>query len=907
VPERTRLHRSGLATPGSNVRMLEKAPRLGADPPHPVAPEAGPVSQAALLDDLLDEVLREQEGGWLEEALEGLRDAVAADRANGDAECQRKLVGDLGNRAALSIARACGMRLALANIVRAATQRPTAPSLSEAHAHVRGEPGASPIDVRLVFTAHPTDLARRSVLTHQREIAAALAGVARAGQSAEGRTRLVNEIREALTIWHATDEVRLVAPRVSDEVRRVLSRFESAVVDAAIDVAMAHARMTGGDPGAHLPPLRFGSWAGGDMDGNPNVHPEDVLETVRAHRIAAITLLLERITPLRYGFSQSELLVETTPELRESLRAESRDMPETAAYLDQRYPHEAAEPLRRKLAFVVARLEQTRRAARGEPGSEPGYEDPELLYRDLKLVQDAARSPAVASGRIQRALWQTRIFGFHLATLEVRNDASELHQACVVLLPGYEQARGDVQRTALLTRACLQDAEWVDAEPVPAAARTFDTIAEVVRSYGPAAVDTFIVSNTEAASDLLAALWLARRSGLFSPERRPPHAGPRSELELVPLFERRAALADGAATAAKLYANQAYSQHLVARGRKQEIMLGYSDAGKEDGYLASQWSMYELQEALVRQARLRGIRLLLFHGRGGTPARGGGPPHRSILAQPAGSVAGRIKITEQGEVISRKFADSACARRALDETLSAVLRATSSDAGRVPASYRTELDRVASVARRTYHALVRGGPGFEEIFRQCTPIEVLGRLNIGSRPVSRNGSPGFDRLRAIPWVFAWMQNRTALPSWYGAGSALHAGRLELQREMWAEWPFFRALVTTLEVALVSADLVVAERYLALADPGGPVETVWRLIGNEYEACVEAVLQITGRQRLLDPSPEALADHERRVRWLDVLAGLQVELLRRHRAGDADALRPLLATIAGVATGLRATG
>jgi phosphoenolpyruvate carboxylase len=444
---------------------------------------------------------------------------------------------------------------------------------------------------------------------------------------------------------------------------------------------------------------------------------------------------------------------------------------------------------------------------------------------------------------------------------------------------------------------------WGGAGAAPRAAATFAALGRAIAEYGPRALDSFIVSNTEQPSDLLCALWLARASAPFDPGG----SSGASRLALVPLFESHRSLTQAAPTMARLYENPAYAQQLEAHECRQQVMLGYSDAGKDEGYLAAQWTMYTAQEVLTAGARDHGVDLRLFHGRGGSPSRGGGPADRSILAQPPGTVRGRIKITEQGEVITKKYWDRRLALRSLEQTLAAVARATTASGAEPARAWRVELDRTAVDARAAYRQLVEDNPDFQTLFQQCTPVGVLGELNIGSRPVSRPGSAGLGALRAIPWVFAWMQNRAGLPVWYGAGTALSGGQLELQREMWAGWPLFRGILNTLEHALALADLDIAEQYLELAHPRAPAERIWAQVRTEHKRCLDRVLAITQHDRLEGTTRAALARDGQRLPWLDLLSLLQIELLRRHRAGDATALEPLLATIAGIATGLGVTG
>jgi phosphoenolpyruvate carboxylase len=806
------------------------------------------------------------------------------------------------------------MRLALENVVdevrraRALGARSDPDPLLAALSRVGGSGmAAGAVEVRLVLTAHPTDMARRSVLTKQRAVSDAFERLLERELSSRERTRLEDDIREALAIWWDTNELRSMRPRVADEVRRKLWFFENGLYDAAGELACTYGRLAG-DDAVQAPPVRFASWAGGDMDGNPEVGARTILETLRAHREVALRLLLQRVKPLRAVFSQAAAGVEVSDELRDSLRRDERELPRTVAHLAARYPHESGEPLRRKLAFVAARLEHTLALTGGQPPDEPGYDDPGELLADLTAIRDSLGSRIVARGRIERLVWQARIFGFHLATLEVRDNAPMLHEACRAALPGYAALTGEPERVALLTEACLDGCPpRTSTGPLPRAAEAFDAIGHAVMAYGGQALDTFIASNSEQPSDMLCALWLARRSGLFEPGTDTSEgAGACSRLALVPLFEQRAPLRDATGTMAALYGNAAYKRQLAARDGGQEVMLGYSDAGKDEGYLASQWTMHRVQERLTAQASDWGVDLRLFHGRGGSPPRGGGPAHRLIRAQPAESIRGRLKVTEQGEVVTARYAHPRIALRSLEQTVAAVVDASGSDSPGPRPEWRAEMDQLARVARESYDGLVLHEPHFHELFRTCTPVEILDELNIASRPAARAGRAGLAGLRAIPWVFSWMQTRVGLPSWYGAGTALAGGTRDLQREMWAAWPFFRNLITTLEGALWASDLEIGRRYLELWE-GQEAERLWQLVQAEHERCVAAVRDITGDGHALRPPPEALAGSVRRKPWLEALADMQVELLRRHRAGDEHAREPLLGTVAGIATGLRTTG
>ena len=434
---------------------------------------------------------------------------------------------------------------------------------------------------------------------------------------------------------------------------------------------------------------------------------------------------------------------------------------------------------------------------------------------------------------------------------------------------------------------------------------TFTAVARAVERHGPDALDTLVISMVERPSDVLAGLLLARWAGLFEPEAS--ESGPaRSGLRIVPLFETIPALREAEDTLGALYRNLAYAVQLDLLGRDQEVMLGYSDSGKDSGYLTSQWELYRAQERLTQQADAAGVRVRFFHGRGGSPSRGGGHAHGAILAQPPGTVRGRIRITDQGETVAAKYAHPQLAQRSLEQSLAAVLLASAAPPPPPPERFRAEMEALSQRSRDVYRALVHEHPDFPAFFRQGTPVEELSELNIGSRPASRGGSPGIDRLRAIPWVFAWMQNRLVLPSWYGAGTALCEGDHSLQAEMWSEWAFFAGVFGTLEMALFKADLGVAERYLVLVDED-LAERLWPLIRREHERVVARVLDITGQDALLERSRSLRERLAHRNAWVDPLSHLQVELLDRSRRGDDAARAPLLATIPGIAAGMRNTG
>jgi phosphoenolpyruvate carboxylase len=729
------------------------------------------------------------------------------------------------------------------------------------------------------MTAHPTEATRRSIFNHQQAVWRAME---RLDDPRIGRTQrrsLHDSLRETLTVWWQTDAVRRVRPLVEDEVRRIVYFFETVLFDAVPRLEAEISDCFGRAWPPQAPALRFGSWAGGDMDGNPEVTPESVQATLSLHRTRALRLLRARVGSLAEEYSQSDERLFVTAALTASLDRDEREMPGVAA----RWPNQH-EPFRRKLSYISARIDGALQ------GLAHGYRSPAELEVDLQLIRDSASSRRVADGSLARLICQVRTFGFHLAALDVRLSARDVRAAAAALIPNYG-SMSDVERREAL--AAVPDG------PGPPPPHVFATMATALREYGREALGGLIVSMVECPSDVLAALVLMRRAGIG--------VGETPTLPLVPLFETVEDLAAADVTMDELYREPRYAEQLTALGHRQEIMLGYSDSAKDGGFLASHWELYSAQERLLAAADARGVALRFFHGRGGSTSRGGAPAHRAILAQPAGSIRGRIRITEQGEVISQRYSHPELAQRSLEQTLSGVILATIERTREVPVGYRRAMQQLADRSREIYQALIYEDERFEGLLNGASPLDALTRLNIGSRPSSRSARRGVRELRAIPWVFAWMQNRLLLPAWYGAGTALEEGDRGLQREMAERWPFFAMLVSTLEMSLFKSDVGVAERYVALLDEGDPARELWPIITAEHERVVRVVLEISGADRLLARAPNLMARLSHRNPWIDPLSHIQVDLLRRARRGEETAQRALLVSINGIAAGMRNTG
>ena len=530
-----------------------------------------------------------------------------------------------------------------------------------------------------------------------------------------------------------------------------------------------------------------------------------------------LRLLSRRVERLAAQFSQADERLLLAPSLQASLASDREEMPEVP-----RRPSNEDEPFRLKLSYISARLDGALQ------GLAHGYRFPRQLEEDLELIRASTSSRRVADGAIGRLLTQVRVFGFHLAALDVRLSSRDLRAALETMIDGFAVLE-ERERLAAMTRLL----EIGHASAVP---EVFAVIATGLREHGPRALGSVVVSMVQRPSDVVAALALMRLAGIG--------AGRLDTLPVVPLFETVEDLASAQKTMATLYEDPLYAEQLGLLDGKQEIMLGYSDSAKDGGFLASQWELFRAQERLLADADERGVQLRFFHGRGGSTSRGGAPSYRAILAQPAGSIRGRIRITEQGEVISQRYSHPELALRSLEQTTSAVILATLAGDQVVPERYREEAQRFADRSRAIYRELIFEDDRFVVLLNAMSPLEALTRLNIGSRPASRSSSATVDELRAIPWVFAWMQNRLLLPAWYGAGAALREGDCALQREMLERWPFFRMICSTLEMSLFKADLGVSERYLELLGDD-PARELWETIRAEHERVVTTVLEISG--------------------------------------------------------------
>jgi phosphoenolpyruvate carboxylase len=716
------------------------------------------------------------------------------------------------------------------------------------------------ISLELVLTAHPTESTRRTVLAAHVRLDELLDALDDPTIPRSARAGVEASLAEEVTALWQTDEVRSQRPRVVDEIRHGLWFFEQSLFNAAPALA--------GDLRRRLPdaqsPLRFGSWIGGDQDGNPAAGPGTIENALRRARELALTRYRAEVRELAASLGVANTLANVSPELVESLAEDERALRAYAARIGR---INEDEPYRRKLSFVWHRLGET--LAR-RPG---GYGSPAGLAADLDVVDRslrANRGARLADGRLASLRQRVELFGFHLAKLDVRLHAEEL------------------RRPRARTR------------------RTLAAVARARERHGEEALDTLVISGTRSAADVLAGLDLADEAGV--------------RLSLVPLFETIDDLRAAPAIVDELLGEPRFVRLIEGRARRLEVMVGYSDSGKDGGYLTAQWEIFRSQEALSALAARNGVELTIFHGRGGSAGRGGGPTHAAILAQPPGHPAGRLKLTEQGETISFKYGLPGLAYRNLEAALAATLisafpKVTQATA---PPEAKEVLGELSAKAEAAYRALVWEEERFAGFFRWFTPIDELSLLAIGSRPARRPGREDYLRsLRAIPWVFAWTQNRCLLPAWYGCGSAFgsmaesRSGVRKLRR-LYRSFPFFRSLLENLEMTLAKSSLEIARGYLPLVPPEAEPERLFATIAAEHERTVAGLLEIVEAGALLDRHPVVQRSIELRNPYVDPMNAIQVELLRRYREASVEAerkrvRRPLLRSIAGIAAALRNTG
>lgn len=775
-----------------------------------------------------------------------------------------------------------------------------------------------------VITAHPTETRRRTIFDTQHRITQLMRLRMNGHEHTDDGREIERELRRnILTLWQ-TALIRLSRLKIQDEIETGLRYYPAAFFEVVPQVnAEVRNALRARWPESDLlsePFLRPGSWIGGDRDGNPNVTAEVVRLATGSAAYAAFEHYFNEITALEEELSMSARLVKISDAL-EAL-ADQCDEP---ARLD--------EPYRRALRVIHARLTTTAfEILDRQPEHEldlglDRYESPAEMLADLDVVDESLRtngSSVLADDRLARLREAVHVFGFHLSGLDMRQN-SDVHEEVIAELLEWAGVHSDYRSLPEPERVELLAAEVATRRPLigdgaelsELARKELDIVAAAARAvkvFGPQAVPNYIISMCQSVSDMLEAAVLLKEVGLLDVSGPDAYA----PVGIVPLFETIDDLQRGSSILEQALELPVYRAIVSVRGDSQEVMLGYSDSNKDGGYLAANWALYRAELDLVESARKTGMRLRLFHGRGGTVGRGGGPSYDAIRAQPPGAVNGSLRITEQGEVIAAKYAEPQIAHRNLETLLAATLEATLLDIeglGDAAGPAYDVLDELAARAQRAYSELVHDTPGFVEYFKESTPVSEIGALNIGSRPTSRKPTTAISDLRAIPWVLAWSQSRVMLPGWYGTGTAFEGwinegdGRLEVLRDLYRRWPFFRTVLSNMAQVLAKADMGLAARYSELVADEQLRSRVFDKIVAEYTRTIQMHKLITGQDDLLADNPSLARSVFNRFPYLEPLNHLQVELLRRYRSGDDDELvqRGILLTMSGLATALRNSG
>jgi phosphoenolpyruvate carboxylase len=786
------------------------------------------------------------------------------------------------------------------------------------------------ISLELVMTAHPTEAMRRAVLDIHQRIANDVMELDNPTLTHREREQLREKlVGEVLTLWQ-TDELRDRKPTVIDEVRNGMYYFDETLFDVLPEVYYELERcLTKYYPEEtwHVPGfLRFGSWIGGDRDGNPSVTASVTRETLVLQRQLALRKYKQSLRELMSHVSFSQNIVKVSDELLQSIQAdrERLELKQADTWRNDK------EPYRIKVTYMIEKIQHT-----GNPAAEPErkYATPAEFINDLQIIERSLRShfaDFVADRYVAKLIRQVELFGFHLATLDIRQHSKEHENAMTEILakmsitPNYG-ALPEEDKIKLLTDILndprLITSPYLDySEGTQECLNVYKTVAEAQKEFGKNCIQSYLISMTQGASDLLEVLVFAKEAGLY---RREANGDVTCTLQAVPLFETIDDLHAAPDIMNKLFRIDAYRASLGKVAPLQEIMLGYSDSNKDGGMLTANWELRMALRNITAVGKAHNIKLKFFHGRGGALGRGGMPLNRSILAQPADTLGGGIKITEQGEVLSSRYSLQPIAYRSLEQATSALITAALQARNPQPHPSEREWEEIMKTisenAQRKYQDLIFRDPDFLTFFKESTPLPEIGELNIGSRPSKRKNSDRFEDLRAIPWVFAWTQSRYLLPAWYAAGTGLQSfvqgkpENLRKLKEMYEQWPYFRSMIDSLQMALAKADLLIAKEYGRMIKDQAMASRIFSLIEQEYKLTSELILQISGQHDILDNVPVIQESIRLRNPYVDPLSYLQVELLselrslREKNEDDALLLREVLLTINGIAAGLRNTG
>lgn len=928
-------------------------------------------SRVKLFGQLLGDVLRDQEGGKVLEAVETLRKGFIALRRDNTSSSSNKreqlmrLIEALNPETATHVLRAFNIYFSLANIAEEESKHQARRTqVSRGKPLWRGsfddtlrgfhETGISAAQLQTlfdhlcftpVFTAHPTEAKRRVIMGALRRLFVTGEYLSNAHLNKYQQGEVVDQLRNQIQVLWKTDEVRVNKPRVRDEIRLGLYYFRASIFQAvptlyrnlerAIDTVY---RAEGGKTAIQVPSfLRFGSWIGGDRDGNPNVKPETTVLAARLQCREILQEYLRRVENLSQLLTYSSSLVTPSPAFGASLEAD----PEFCRAVFQQTPgrHYAQEPYRRKLYLMYHRLAANLRTVQARLDGAPemqsfsGYTSEQAFLEDLYLIRDSLWGHGdgnIAEAELKDLIRLAEGFGFYLASLDIRQESGRHTQAVTEILanapnlPDYASL-SEEQRLALLDELLSHEGtpllyctQWSPATQESLA--VFQVMANLSQEISPRIFGSYIISMTHRASHVLEVMFLASFAGLAG---RTSNGQWHCDIHIAPLFETIDDLAHIETVMAQLLEQPAYRALLKASGNTQEVMLGYSDSTKDGGVLASGWNLYQAQKKIVAIAQQQDIQCRLFHGRGGTVGRGGGPTHEAILAQPPGTVQGAIKITEQGEVLSFKYSNVETAIYELTLGITGLLKASVNliqPVAQDPAPFLETMQALANHGEAVYRQLTDHTEGFNDYFYEVTPVSEIGLLNLGSRPTHRNKS---DRsrysVRAIPWMFGWGQSRHTLSGWYSIGSALQLWRqkdpekLAMLQRMCREWPFFQALLSNTQMSLYKAEPNIAREYARLCHDPQVEEKIYHLFLEEYNKTCEQILAIANLPHLLADNPTLVLSLERRNPYLDPINHTQITLLKRYRQTATDEtqenpwLDPLLRSINTLAAGLRNTG
>ncbi|MDX8044531.1 phosphoenolpyruvate carboxylase [Gracilibacillus sp. S3-1-1] len=901
---------------------------------------------AEYLTKILDDVLLNEGGDTLLNTVKEIRTLSTEFRETQDRATQDKMkdrINELEPRLRRNVIRAFSIHLHLLNIAeqnyrtrrrreyQAQDANSIQPGSLEAGVNTLINNDVTPdqisellgkLSIELIMTAHPTEATRRTILQIHKRIARLLTNWDYSYTRYE-KKMIKERISNEITFLWQTEEIRQKKPSVMKEVSNGLYYFDRVLFDVLPkihddleDILYQKYKKRWTIPSF----LRFGSWIGGDRDGNPNVKATTTYDTLKKHRELVLRKYKESLETLMDRLSHTSSMVTVSEELTDSIRKDRKD-------LDYNGWHKDDEVYRVKLSLMLKKIEYTvKDDKRGYGKSEELLADLQLIRKSMKLHHPVHKPVKL----LRKVIRQVDLFGFHLASLDIRNHSGEHESALtevlnkVGIVDKYTEL-GEDKKVETLTsvlenpRPLISIYDEFSTETLEVI-NTFRMIKRAQDTFGLRAIEVYLISMTDNVSDLLEVLVLAKEAGLY---RVYPDGKVMSRLHVAPLLETIEDLKNGPEMVKKLFNIPLYRKHLEARGDLQEIMLGYSDSSKDGGNITANWELYQAQQEIHDIAASYGIKLKYFHGRGGSLGRGGGPLYASLLSQPAVTLGDGVKITEQGEVLSSRYLLEGIAYRSLEQALSTLLTGIMglNDDNTSMEPSQEEVDAMSSIsdfALEKYQSLVFEDPGFLQYFNQATPLHELGDLNIGSRPMKRKGSDRFEDLRAIPWVFAWTQSRQLLPAWYATGTGIkkyleQTGNLELLQKMYRNWPFFTATINNLQMALTKADIQTAQEYANMMQDTEISTRIFQAIKDEYDVTKEVILQISGQNELLDNRQNIKDSVRLRNPLVDPLNLLQIQLVSKLRNQEEDSaeynelLMEALLTINGVAAGLRNTG